>query len=95
MRRHQIASSSIRSAGYDARSRTLEIEFTDDAVHQYLNVPNAVYRALMSAPSKGQYVTAHIRDVYPHREGDGFGSPTYAGTAERSIRTDRGPERGH
>jgi len=89
MRRHRVASSSIRSAGYDARTRTLEIEFIDGAVYRYFDVANGVYRALMSARSKGQFVNAHIRDAYRYREADGFSSGAYADTASGGGEPDR------
>ncbi|MBM3547844.1 MAG: KTSC domain-containing protein [Alphaproteobacteria bacterium] len=89
MRRHRVASTSIRSAGYDARTRTLEIEFIDGQVYRYLDVANGVYRQLMSARSKGQFVNSQIRDVYRYRDSNGFSAAAYADTAPRDIPEDR------
>lgn len=65
MRRQPVESSAISSVGYDPRSETLEVEFSSGAVYDYYEVPPRVYRALLKAPSKGQYVSRRIRDRYP------------------------------
>ncbi|HEX7186251.1 MAG TPA: KTSC domain-containing protein [Thermoanaerobaculia bacterium] len=65
MRRQPIESSAISSVGYDPRSEVLEVEFSSGAVYDYYEVPPRVYRALLKAPSKGQYVSRRIRDRYP------------------------------
>ncbi len=64
MNRITVASSAIRSVGYDATSRTLEIEFHKGAVYQYRPVPEEVHRRLMSAPSKGAFFRDHIQPHY-------------------------------
>jgi hypothetical protein len=64
MRRHPVESSSISSVGYDAASKTLEVEFHNGSVYRYYDVPQSVYTAWMAAPSKGQFFTYHIRDSF-------------------------------
>jgi KTSC domain len=64
MTRKAVTSSNLRSVGYDATTRTLEIEFKK-SVYQYADVPLEVYEALMAAPSHGSYFIQNIRDVYP------------------------------
>ena len=54
----------MRSMGYEARSRILEIEFQSGAVYQYLEVPRKVHEELIGAESKGQYFNSEIRDDY-------------------------------
>ena len=54
----------MRSVGYQARSRILEIGFQSGAVYQYLEVPRKVHEELISAKSKGQYFNSEIRDDY-------------------------------
>ncbi len=66
MDRHYVSSSNVSSIGYDAASQTLEVEFKDGSVYQYYNVPNGVYDAFMSAPSKGQFLAYQIKNVYPY-----------------------------
>jgi len=65
MDRVVVSSSNIVSAGYDAGSETLEIEFKDGAVYQYYNVSLHLYDQFQSAPSKGQFFNAYIRNSVP------------------------------
>lgn len=65
MLRQVLDSSSLRSAGYDAKLQILEIEFAHGAVYRYLEVPREVWLALLQAPSKGRHFHRHVRDVYP------------------------------
>jgi KTSC domain len=65
MRRHAVESSSISSVGYNAASKTLEVEFHNGSLYRYYDVPQSVYDAWMAAPSKGQFFTYQIRDRFP------------------------------
>ena len=68
MRRVQLVSSMIASAGYDAATRVLEIEFLSGAVYQYSDVSVEVYEALLDAPSHGRLFHTRIRNAFPcHR----------------------------
>jgi hypothetical protein len=64
MRRRLVDSSSLRSVGYDVRSRTLEIEFHSGGVYPYYDVPQTVFAALLAQDSLGAYFNAEIRDAY-------------------------------
>jgi len=64
MIRQTVSSSNIRSIGYDVKFQTLEIEFQDGGIYQYLNVPESIYNALMSASSHGSYFHRSIKDQY-------------------------------
>lgn len=66
MRRRSVASTNLAAVGYDAKTRTLEIEFVNGRVYQYYDVPNNMHDRLMQAPSKGQFFNAHIRNNYPY-----------------------------
>ncbi|MFN8298559.1 MAG: KTSC domain-containing protein [Chitinophagales bacterium] len=68
MRRKKVSSSGIHSIGYLARSKTLEVKFHSGKVYQYLEVPVAVYRALMQAPSHGAYYNLYIKPNYSFRQ---------------------------
>lgn len=59
-------SSNLRSVGYDRAERILEIEFRSGGVYRYYDVPEATYRELMMAGSKGRYFIAFIRDSYQY-----------------------------
>ncbi|MEA3203522.1 MAG: hypothetical protein QOI63_1197 [Thermoplasmata archaeon] len=65
MRRKAVASSSLRSVGYDARRRVLEVEFEGGAVYRYEDVPEARHAALLAAESLGSYFNRFVRDRYP------------------------------
>lgn len=62
MKRQPVASSMLRSVGYEPASETLEVEFTHGAIFQYFGVPEDVFHVLMTAPSMGQYFNDEVRD---------------------------------
>jgi hypothetical protein len=62
--RKRLNASNIRSAGYDARSRVLEIEFSSGSINQYTGVSEEVYRRLMNAPSPGSYFRDEIEENF-------------------------------
>jgi KTSC domain len=61
-------SSVIKSADYDPEARTLDIIFRTGRRYTYFDVPEAVFDALITASSAGEYFNMHIRDQYPCRE---------------------------
>ncbi|HWP90438.1 MAG TPA: KTSC domain-containing protein [Burkholderiales bacterium] len=64
MERKRLNASNIRSAGYDARSRVLEIEFSNGGITQYTGVSEEIYRRLMNAPSPGSYFQDQIEENF-------------------------------
>jgi hypothetical protein len=62
--REYVSSSNIRSIGYDATSKTLEIEFNSVGIYQYFGVPKYIYDELMAASSHGTYFHQNIKDCY-------------------------------
>lgn len=64
MDRIRVRSSNISSIGYEANSRTLEVEFHSGSIYQYNRVPESVYEALMDARSHGAYFNDQVRDNY-------------------------------
>lgn len=64
MERKRLNASSIRSAGYDARNRVLEIEFANGGISQYTGVSEEIYRRLMNAPSPGSYFQDQIEESF-------------------------------
>jgi len=64
MERKRLNASNIRSAGYDARSRVLEIEFSNGGITQYTGVSEEIYRRLMNAPSPGSYFQDQIEEGF-------------------------------
>lgn len=68
MLRTIVDSTTMRSVGYQAKGRVLEIEFNSRDVYQYFGVPKSIYRQLLGADSKGHYFNLEIRDSYPYVE---------------------------
>jgi len=64
MERKRLNASSIRSAGYDARNRVLEIEFSNGGINQYSGVAEEIYRRLMNSPSPGSYFQDQIEESF-------------------------------
>ncbi len=65
MERKRINSSKIRSAGYDPKSQTLELEFSDGKVVQYRGVSGEVHRQFMAAPSPTSFFEDKIDESFP------------------------------
>ena len=65
MDRKKVSSSSIRSVGYDERSRVLEVEFNDGRVNQYSGVSAELHRRLISAPSIVSYFRDNVEESFP------------------------------
>ena len=68
MERTKLSSSALVSAGYDAASRTLELEFPNGRIYQYDEVPVGTFEWLMRAPSKGAFFSRMIDQRYAFRE---------------------------
>jgi len=66
MRRIRVNSSSVASVGYEAKTRTLEIEFLNGRVYRYFEVPPEEHQALMNADSKGTHVNQCIIGAFEY-----------------------------
>lgn len=64
MERQSVQSSNISSIGYDSESQTLEIEFLNNSIYQYFDIPEHIYNELMESSSKGQYLANNVKGVY-------------------------------
>lgn len=64
MDRKKVASSGIRSVGFDERNRVLEIEFSDGRITQYSGVSAELNRRLMAAPSMLSYFRDNIEEAF-------------------------------
>jgi len=84
MERQSVASSLIRSVGYDPTGSILEVELVDpNRVYTFYDVPFSVYDELLEAPSKGRYFNEFIRDLYPYEV-------TYDASVPPGVLDDRG-----
>lgn len=61
MERKQLQSTNLRSAGFDAETNTLEVEFNHGGIYQYQDVPHSKYLALLDAASHGTYFDKEIK----------------------------------
>lgn len=61
MNRYSVNDRNIISVGYDEMTRTLEIEFKLQAIHQYFGVTLDEFVALMKAPEIENY---YFNNVY-------------------------------
>ena len=68
MCRQPVISNHLRSIGYDAAVKILEVEFKNGRVVQYTKVPQGEFDALMSADSCGAYLNDHIKPTYAYRK---------------------------
>ena len=66
MERISVASSNIKSIGYDHNRQTLEIEFTGGGVYQYFDVPEEMSVGIMSSTSFGRYLADNIKNKYSY-----------------------------
>ncbi|WP_433625853.1 KTSC domain-containing protein [Halomicrococcus sp. NG-SE-24] len=65
--RTPVASSNLASVGYEPEEEVLEIAFRSGGVYRYFDVPDDVYRDLLSARSHGSYFHENVRDQYEYR----------------------------
>jgi hypothetical protein len=64
MKREFVKSSNIKSIGYDVNLKILEVEFYQSGIYQYLDVPENLYKELMSALSKGSFFYSRIKNYF-------------------------------
>lgn len=64
MERIEVTSSNIKSIWYDKENLILEVEFNNETVYQYLEVPENEYQWIMSADSHGKYLNSNIKPFY-------------------------------
>ena len=62
-----VDSACVTSVAFSIEANTLQLEFRNGLAYEYSDVPADVYRALLSAPSKGAFVTRFIRGRFAYR----------------------------
>ncbi len=62
----KTASSNINQVKYDTNTRVLSIEYFNNAIYDYENVPPEVYAELLASDSIGSYVARNIKDQYDY-----------------------------
>ena len=68
MLRESVRSSNLRSVGYDAQQKILEIEFNSGGIYQYRSVPSEIHVNLMGAISHGKFFAQFIKESLPNNE---------------------------
>ena len=63
MDRTKVVSSNLASVGYDAKTKTLEVEFNGGAIYQYFDVPSHVYTGLLFSLSVGKFFRANVKEA--------------------------------
>lgn len=66
-KRTHVPSKSLASIGYDRSSHLLEVEFNNEAIYQFPNVPQKIYVEFMKAESFSEYFYDEIWNTYGHR----------------------------
>lgn len=61
MKRTPVQSSNLASIGYDSTTQELEVEFKNNTIYVYSNVPDSVHKGLMSASSHGEYFDKNVK----------------------------------
>ena len=62
--RKPLKSSKLRAAGYDERSRVMEIEFVNGDIYEYKSVSPELYRQLMASPSPNSFFEDKIEESF-------------------------------
>jgi hypothetical protein len=66
--RTPVSSSLIRSVGYDAGARVLEVELVAGQVYRYRDVAPFIYEGLLAAKSKGTFFNKKIARRYAYEQ---------------------------
>ena len=61
----RLDSSAIEAVRYDAKRRTLDVQFREGHSYRYLHVPEFFYRALLNAESAGAFWNA-VKDQFEY-----------------------------
>lgn len=64
MDRQPVESTNIISAGYDAESQIMEIEFKNGGLYQYFDIPQHLFDEFLAAGSKGAFLSQTIKGNY-------------------------------
>ena len=68
MDRAPVSSTLVRSVGYDADSRVLEVELLEGQVYRYRDVSPFIYEGLLAAKSKGAFFSKRIASRFPSEQ---------------------------
>ena len=66
--RVSVESACIASITFSIEENVLQLEFRNGLAYEYFGVPVALCRELLSAQSKGAFVSRFIRGRFPYRQ---------------------------
>lgn len=61
MERLPVKSTNVKAVGYDAETKTLQVEFKSGGIYQYAGVQPEMYADLLEADSVGRFVSQVVR----------------------------------
>ncbi len=61
---NSVESSNIEKIGYNEHTRILEVQFKNGKRYRYSGVPVDIFKSLRESPSKGHFLSAHIKKFY-------------------------------
>ena len=63
-----VNSSNVKAVGHDPNAMELHVEFHSGDRYIYADVPAAVHRDLIAAPSAGRFLHANVRGKFAGRK---------------------------
>lgn len=66
MTRIPVISSNVKSVGYERN--VLEVEFLNNSIYQYKDVPRQVYSDMLAAQSIGKYLNQFVKPTYSYEK---------------------------
>ena len=64
IKRISVTSSTVKTIGYDAPNRFLEVEFKSGSLYRYQDVPEPVFIAFLATSSKGGFLNAMVKPFF-------------------------------
>ena len=59
-----VQSGNVAESGYSPAQQVMEVKFKNGGRYRYKGVPQAIYDAYLVAPSKGSFVSSHLRGKF-------------------------------
>lgn len=66
MTRIPVISSNVKSVGYERN--VLEVEFLNNSIYQYKDVPRQVYSDMLATQSIGKYLNQFVKPTYSYEK---------------------------
>jgi hypothetical protein len=63
-----VASSVIRSIGYDEATRGLDVTLVSGKTYRYFDVPLEIYARFLDAASKGEFFNLNVKNAFVFKE---------------------------